>query len=180
MHICDGDGNAFLCPWAAEGVDYGNPERALNKAMTNAVKYFLLKLFMVGAGGEDSEQEATGAGQGARRPGRGQPMDTSRRPAAVKPAAQRSSGAQPAEGSSERATPAQVNELQSVGRQAYGDGWDEKRRQLVLMISKGTSDAPEDLSPKEADDLIGGIKKKVAESAPQPQAPRQAIRFTTR
>lgn len=57
MHICDVEGNSFLCPWASEGVDYGNPDRALTKAMTYATKYFLLKLFVVGAGGDDPDGE---------------------------------------------------------------------------------------------------------------------------
>lgn len=59
MHICDADGNAFAARWMGEGIDYGSPDKALNKAMTNATKYFLMKLFVVGAGGEDPDSETT-------------------------------------------------------------------------------------------------------------------------
>lgn len=57
MHVCDADGNAFLAPWIGEGIDYGNPDKAANKAMTNATKYFLMKLFLVGAGDDDPDSE---------------------------------------------------------------------------------------------------------------------------
>lgn len=89
MHIADADGNVFAAAWAGEGIDYGNPDRALNKAMTNATKVFLLKLFVVGAGGDDPDGEATEQPQAQRKP-----TTAAQRPAAA-PATQRQGKAYP-------------------------------------------------------------------------------------
>ena len=51
MHICGAEGDVFTSRWTSEGIDYGNPDKALTKAITYATKTFLLKLFVVGAGG---------------------------------------------------------------------------------------------------------------------------------
>jgi hypothetical protein len=58
MHVCGADGDVFTARWTAEGIDYGNPDKALTKAITYATKTFLIKLFVVGAGGEDPDAES--------------------------------------------------------------------------------------------------------------------------
>lgn len=58
MHICSDDGFTFTSQWSCEGIDYGNPDKALTKAITYATKTFLLKLFVVGAGGDDPDGES--------------------------------------------------------------------------------------------------------------------------
>jgi len=58
MHICCADGDTFTSRWIAEGIDYGNADKALTKAITYATKTFLIKLFVVGAGGEDPDGES--------------------------------------------------------------------------------------------------------------------------
>ena len=68
MHICGTDGAVFTSPWIAEGIDYGNPDKALTKAMTYATKTFLLKLFVVGAGGDDPDGESAVAEKTTEKP----------------------------------------------------------------------------------------------------------------
>lgn len=58
MHIGCADGDTFTSRWISEGIDYGNPDKALTKAITYATKTFLIKLFVVGAGGEDPDSES--------------------------------------------------------------------------------------------------------------------------
>jgi len=59
MHVCSADGGEFVSRWIAEGIDYGNADKALTKAITYATKTFLLKLFVVGAGDPDPDGEST-------------------------------------------------------------------------------------------------------------------------
>lgn len=160
MHICDADGNAFAARWAGEGTDYGNPDRALNKAMTNATKYFLLKLFVVGAGGDDPDGDSDGAQERKPAP---KPAQAARpqQPPAQQPAPQTAAPA-PAR---PKASDAQLTKLHTVGSKAYGDAWEEKRHQLVQTVSKGAITSSADLTPNEASDLIDGIEKKLAAQA---------------
>jgi len=48
-------GESVTCTWYGEGQD--KQDKGLYKAITGGYKYFLLKLFMVGAGGEDPEKD---------------------------------------------------------------------------------------------------------------------------
>jgi hypothetical protein len=43
--------------WQSVGVDYTTPDKALAKAITTGVKYFLMKLLSIGIGNEDGEHE---------------------------------------------------------------------------------------------------------------------------
>lgn len=60
---------------------------------------------------------------------------------------------------------AQLQELNIVGREFYDTEWDEIRPKLVQAVSKGAVSSSKELSPKEADILIKGIKKKATEAA---------------
>ena len=91
MHVCGADGDVFTARWTAEGIDYGNPDKALTKAITYATKTFLIKLFVVGAGGEDPDAESAPDDKAAQRnatPQRPQPTPT------PKPAPAATNGAQ--------------------------------------------------------------------------------------
>ncbi len=59
----------------------------------------------------------------------------------------------------------QFNRLHSLGRELYGDEevWDKERKRLVEHVSKGAISSSKELSTQEADKLIGGIQKKLAE-----------------
>jgi len=189
MHIADADGNVFAAAWAGEGIDYGNPDRALNKAMTNATKVFLLKLFVVGAGGDDPDGEATEQPQAQRKT-----QTAAQRPAAA-PATQRSAPPPPsvdednpfveksaapadpaptATGNAKKASQSQLNEMHKIGRQLYKEGWDAKRAQLVNSISSGSALSSIDLTVKECTSLIDGIRKKLNEAAVAVQTPAPA------
>lgn len=56
MRIAVGDAE-ILTPWAGAGADYRVPDKAVYKAMTSGHKYFLMKLFCIGIGNEDSEHD---------------------------------------------------------------------------------------------------------------------------
>lgn len=160
MHICDSDGNAFLCPWFAEGIDYGSPDRALNKAMTNATKYFLLKLFIVGAGGEDPDGEAVEE----KKP---EPARQAK-PQAAKP--KPAQAAKPGEAAAtERKNAPLISELQytnlhELGRSLYGDKWNEKRPSLVRAVTNGATESSKELTQIEAGKLLDGMAKQVREN----------------
>lgn len=70
-------------------------------------------------------------------------------------------------GETPRVSQARLNRLHAVGTEAYGKAWDEKRAQLVEMISKGAATSSRDLTPKEAEELIAGIEKKLAQASKQ-------------
>lgn len=68
----------------------------------------------------------------------------------------------------------QLKELHTIGREFYGDEWDEQRPKLVLAVSKGAISSSKELTPQEADMLIKGIKKKAADvAAKKEQAKKQ-------
>jgi hypothetical protein len=54
--LADGDtGETWTSDWYGEGADRG--DKSINKAMTAMMKYYLLRLFMVGSG-EDADEES--------------------------------------------------------------------------------------------------------------------------
>ena len=57
MTITDGN-EAIIQQWLGRGSDYSVPDKALYKAITSGHKYFLMKLFNIGVGNDDSEHEA--------------------------------------------------------------------------------------------------------------------------
>lgn len=69
---------------------------------------------------------------------------------------------------------AQLKELHTVGREFYGEEWDEQRPKLVQAVSKGAVTSSKELTPDEADKLIKGIKKKAADVAAKQAAAQPA------
>jgi len=64
---------------------------------------------------------------------------------------------------SETISPLQLRRLHSLGKEAYGEGWDEKRAELVKSVSRGATLSSKELTPKEAATLIEGLEKKAIE-----------------
>lgn len=64
---------------------------------------------------------------------------------------------------SETISPLQLRRLHSLGKEIYGDGWDEKRPELVKSVSRGETVSSKELTPKEAATLIEGLEKKAIE-----------------
>lgn len=153
MHICASDGSAFVSRWIAEGIDYGNPDKALTKAMTYATKTFLLKLFVVGAGGEDTDSESapTGNTQPAQR--------TNGKPAAQQKPAAQTTKPQEKEDPIERSRKA----FHASGVELFGEAWDEARPLIVERYTsnqtKDTRTSSNDLTSTELDEITGTFKK---------------------
>jgi len=63
MTLADADGNDHTAVWVGSGSDFTSPDKAVYKAITSGHKYFMLKLFVVGAGAEDSEHEEAEPGR---------------------------------------------------------------------------------------------------------------------
>lgn len=162
MHVCCADGGAFMSRWFAEGIDYGNPDKALTKAITYATKTFLLKLFVVGAGDDDPDAESAPTdGQRktqpqAQRNGTGQATTTHRNGATNgKPAPQPQAPADAVD-DADRARKA----FHAAGSQLFGDQWDAARPQVVEQYStRKTPDnvrkSSSDLAPAELDEIAG-------------------------
>lgn len=54
--FADGDtGETYSCPWIAEAMEYG--DKGINKVATAAVKYFLLKTFLISTGDKDDDSD---------------------------------------------------------------------------------------------------------------------------
>lgn len=51
--------------------------------------------------------------------------------------------------------------LHALGVQVYGDSWSDKRKELVLAITRGEHASAADLTVEQASRLIDGLKTKV-------------------
>ncbi len=54
-----------------------------------------------------------------------------------------------------------LRRFHAVGHTLYGDGWDDKRPELVKATTKGRSESSGDLTEGEADHLIGLMQKRI-------------------
>lgn len=68
-----------------------------------------------------------------------------------------------------------LNLLHALGTQVYGDGWDAKRPELVKAVSKGAITSSNDLTQKEAQTLIDGLRAKLDAKPRQPDAMLDSI-----
>lgn len=145
MHICGTDGAVFTSPWIAEGIDYGNPDKALTKAMTYATKTFLLKLFVVGAGGDDPDGESTVTEKTTEKPTQKPKKATT-------------------EETPEQALDKARKHFHASGVDLFGDKWD-KARPLVIerycqnKTPKNLRTSSGDLGVAELDEIAGTFKK---------------------
>ena len=142
MLISDGT-SEFKAPWTGRGSDFSVPDKAMYKAITSGHKYFIAKLLNIGVGNEDGEHEAV---QDAPK--------TTQKPVDVvfdKPAMQ-------------LATKEQLKRLGDLGAQYYGAEWAEQLPKLVEAVTRGATSDVSQLQPSEANKLIAGINKKLAQS----------------
>jgi hypothetical protein len=156
MHVCGADGDVFTARWTAEGIDYGNPDKALTKAITYATKTFLIKLFVVGAGGEDPDAESAPDDKAAHRnatPQRTQPAPTPKPAAATNGAQHRQPPAQApkpvdaataALAASVNATITSASEFDAIPDAKASDALDKARKAfhatIVDTFPKGDTD----------------------------------------
>lgn len=61
-----------------------------------------------------------------------------------------------------------LNVLHGLGVQLYGDAWDAKRHELVRAITTGATESSNDLTQREAQKLIDGIRAKLDAKPRQP------------
>lgn len=140
MHICGETGETFAATWFAEGIDYGNPDKALTKAMTYGTKTFLLKLFVVGAGGDDPDGESAPAEQPKSQPANGKPPQVAKAPA-------------------KKAAPVDPEKARKAfhasGTELFGKDWNTARPLVVERYSANKQDKPVRTSSKalEAEEL---------------------------
>jgi len=131
------DGAAsFEVMWSSLGVDYTAPDRALAKAITLGHKYFVAKLLMVGVGNDEDDHEQEATFAAA-------PL------------------ASPI--SSEK--PLLLRKLHALGNQAYGNAWEEKRRELCIAVSKQRTESSKELTDDELRRLIAGLEAKLKEKS---------------
>lgn len=60
-----------------------------------------------------------------------------------------------------RLSESQQKKLHAVGTRFYGAEWEERRHELVKVITSGKHTSSNDLTPEQADRLINGIEKKM-------------------
>ena len=138
MKLADSEGNTDEVVWFGRGSDYSVPDKAMYKAITSGHKYFLMKLFNVGVGNEDSEYE--------------QPKATS-------------NGAQPDQ--PQLMTDKQRKQLHAVGKTFYGKEWDTKRAEFTAAFKvKSSNDWTVDQANKIISGINNLISERDAEQEP--------------
>lgn len=135
---CNETGATFTTMWMGEAID--RSDKSISKAATSAVKYFLLKTFLL-AGGDEEDADSQSPTVQAHDDN---PFDDA-----------------PTE--KELVSPDQLKRLNILGRDYYGAEWDEVRPKLVIAVTTGATDSSKELTPKGADKLIKGIEKRIAE-----------------
>lgn len=137
--------------WVGEAMDY--QDKSINKAATAALKYFLLKTFLISTGEADDDADSATPEPVTKAPQR-QPIPT--KPAAPELAVKRV-------------------KAMNLGNEVYGDEWPAKQIQLCNAVSMGNVTSIDGLTQNELDQLIGGMEKKLAElKATPPAQPKEA------
>lgn len=137
MMVSDGV-TTLTMPWLGVGNDYSAPDKATYKAITSGHKYFLAKLFCIGVGNEDSEHEIE------------------------EPVQRRQSAPKPVMPATTKPVISETNRkrLHALGTELYGDGWEAKRHEIVLAVTKERTNSSNDLFEDEAKIIIDGMEDK--------------------
>jgi len=151
---CTETGATYTILWSGEAID--RSDKSISKAAVSAVKYALIKTFLL-SGGDDDDADAESPQVEARK----QPAPQ-RVPAATsyqddelwEPAA---TGAKKPDTLSQ----AQLTRLTILVADFYGSEAKEQQVKLSQAVSKGSVSQFKDLTPNEAQVLIGGIEKKM-------------------
>lgn len=70
-----------------------------------------------------------------------------------------------------------LRRFHAVGHTLYGDGWDDKRPELVKATTKGRSESSGDLTEGEADYLIGLMQKRINNGESVKAQPAETVPF---
>jgi hypothetical protein len=133
---CGESGATWTSDWYGEAID--RSDKSISKAAVSAVKYFLLKTFLL-AGGDEEDADASS------------PTIDDEPVAKVRALL----------------SDEQLETLQTLGRTYYGNAWGKEQVRLSKVASTGTVARIADLMPQEADKLITGLQKKIAEAEAQ-------------
>lgn len=136
---CTETGATFTSMWSGEAID--RSDKSISKAAVSAVKYYLLKTFLL-AGGDEEDADASS-------PAVSTPANAIENPFENTPAPVLSLG--------------QLKELAELGTAFYGEEWKQQQLVFAEKVSKGAVKTILELNPGEADKLIDGIKKKIAD-----------------
>lgn len=140
--LADGDtGETWTSDWYGEGADRG--DKSINKAMTAMMKYYLLRLFMVGSG-EDADEESP---EVTKQPAKQQQTQRQAAPA-PQPQAQHRQPEAPTNGNGEKSKAFKA--FMAEGNTVFAAEWDNARHWLVERYTKKTT--PDNVR-KSANDL---------------------------
>lgn len=161
---CTETGATYTSLWSGEAID--RSDKSISKAAVSAVKYFLLKTFLL-AGGDEEEADATSnTVEGSRKAsGKSQVGVSKMEPPADEPDDDLWESNQPASTSKkpDLLSQAQLTRLNILGADLYGKAWDEQRPKLVEAVSKGAVKSSKELAPAEAEVLIKGMERRLKE-----------------
>ena len=142
---CTETGATWTSQWSGEAID--RSDKSISKAAVSAVKYFLLKTFLLSGGDEEDADSNSPVIDGQRVNSAAPNRDDLWEPdAPVKPVA----------------SPAQVIRIIELGKLAYGAEWESNAQKLAQWASQGAREKPGSLLSPEADKLIKALEKKLA------------------
>ena len=130
--LADGDtGETWTSDWYGEGADRG--DKSINKAMTAMMKYYLLRLFMVGSG-EDADEESPEVKPQAKQ----QPQAQTQRPNASPTPSHRQPEATPtpASNGNDNGKSKAFKAFQAEGANLFNGSWNDARHWLIERYTK--------------------------------------------
>lgn len=134
---CTETGATFSSLWSGEAID--RSDKSISKAAVSAVKYFLLKTFLL-AGGDEEDADAVSPTVNGNAVDGDVNFDT------TKPA---------------KLTPEQAAIIAHLGQKAYPGEWEANMDKLAQWASQGARGKLGDLYELEAEKLIKALKKKI-------------------
>lgn len=141
--------------WTGEAMDY--QDKSINKAATAALKYFLLKTFLISTG--DSDDDADNATP--------EPLAKRATPQVFN---QQRPGGNPTRQAP--ANPSQLAEAKRLALDFYGDTWEHEQKTVCEVLSAGYCQTLDDLKPDELAAFIRGVNKKIEKAkADKPAEP---------
>lgn len=152
---CTETGATFTSLWSGEAID--RSDKSISKAAVSAVKYYLLKTFLL-AGGDEEDADASSPVVETRQAA--QKAATGRKEAPVDGDAL----FEPTTPMMARINPEQAAIIAHLGKVAYPTDWDANKDKLAQWASKGARNKLGELYEVEAESLIKALNKKVADA----------------
>lgn len=159
--LADGDtGETWTSDWYGEGADRG--DKSINKAMTAMMKYYLLRLFMVGSG-EDADEESPEVTKQPAKQQQPQRTNASNTPSHRQPEATTT----PASNGNGHAKPLTIPTTFADGEAAIKWGYDSGAFEAFQHAQNAYNKLKEEKKPKAAADMFKAwtddVQKRLAE-----------------